>query len=428
MSLDAATLKADFPIFATWDGARPLVYLDNAATTQKPAVVLDAERTYYERSNANVHRSVHTLGERATELYESSRERVARFLGAGDPAEVVFVRNATEALNLVAESYAGARLGPGDEVVVAVLNHHSNLVPWQQAVARTGAALRVLPLTPGLELDMDAAGGTIGPRTRVVALTHKSNVTGTVVDAVALARLAHRHGAVVVLDAAQSVPHLSVDVAALECDFLAFSAHKMCGPMGIGALWGRRALLDAMPPFMTGGEMVREVTLDAATWNDLPWKFEAGTPNVAGAVGLARAVEYVTAIGLDRIAAHERALSVAARDRLDALDGVQTFCPAGGPNGIVSFRLANIHPHDVATVLDQEGVAVRAGHHCAQPLHAWLGVPATIRASFYLYNDDDDVARLVDALGEARRFFQRGQRAETPAAAAPVRTGGRGWR
>ena len=427
MSLDVSALKADFPIFSTWDGARPLVYLDNAATTHKPTVVLDAERAYYERSNANVHRSVHTLGERATEMYEAARERVARFLGATDPAEVVFVRNATEGLNLVAEAYAGARLGPGDEVVVSVLNHHSNLVPWGQVAARTGATLRVLPLTRDRELDMEAAARTIGPRTRVVALTHKSNVTGTIVDAGEIARLAHRHMAVVVVDAAQSVPHLPVDVGALGCDFLAFSAHKICGPMGIGVLWGRRALLDGMPPYMTGGEMVREVTLEGATWNDVPWKFEAGTPNVAGAVGLARAVDYVTAIGLDRIAAHERALSLVAMERLDGFDDVDTFCPAGGPNGIVSFQLADIHPHDVATVLDQHGVAVRAGHHCAQPLHAALGVRASVRASFYLYNDDDDVARLIDALHEARRFFRRGHDSERPPAPASARTGGRGW-
>jgi cysteine desulfurase/selenocysteine lyase len=427
MSLDAAARKADFPIFRTWEGARPLVYLDNAATTHKPAVVLDAERAYYERSNANVHRSVHTLGERATELYESARERVARFLGAADASEVVFVRNTTEALNLVAESYAGSRLGPGDEVVVAVLNHHSNLVPWEQAVARTGATLRVLPLTDGLELDLEVAARTIGPRTRIVALTHKSNVTSTIVDARAIARLAHGHAAAVVLDAAQSVPHLPVDVGALECDFLAFSAHKMCGPMGIGVLWGRRALLEEMPPYMTGGEMVREVTLAGATWNDVPWKFEAGTPNVAGAVGLARAIDYLAEIGLDRIAAHERALSLTARDRLAAFDDVETFCPAAGPNGIVSFRLGDIHPHDVATVLDQHGVAVRAGHHCAQPLHAALGVRASLRASFYLYNDDEDVARLIDALHEARRFFRRGQVSERPAVPASARTGERGW-
>ena len=427
MSLDASALRADFPIFGSWDGARPLVYLDNAATTHKPVAVLDAERAYYECSNANVHRSVHTLGERATELYESARERVANFLGATDPAEVIFVRNTTEGLNLVAQAYGGSRLGPGDEVVVSVLNHHSNLVPWQQLVACTGATLRVLPLTPGLTLDMDAAARTIGPRTRIVALTHKSNVTGTILDATAIAHQAHGHGAAVVLDAAQSVPHFPVDVGALECDFLAFSAHKMCGPMGIGVLWARRALLEEMPPYMRGGEMVREVTLEGATWNDVPWKFEAGTPNVAGAVGLARAVDYLTAIGLDRIAAHERALSVAARDALAGFHDVETFCPTDGPNGIVSFRLPDIHPHDVATVLDQSGVAVRAGHHCAQPLHAALGVRATVRASFYLYNDQDDVARLVDALHEARRFFRRGQDSERPATPASPRMGGRVW-
>jgi cysteine desulfurase/selenocysteine lyase len=408
MSLDTRALKADFPIFRSWNGARSLVYLDNAASTQKPAAVLDAERDYYERSNANVHRSVHTLGERATELYESARERVARFIGAASTEEVVFLRNATEALNLVADSFGRLRLTPGDEIVVSVLNHHSNLVPWQQAAARTGAVLRVAPLTTGLDLDVAAAVSLIGPRTRIVALTHKSNVLGTIIDVAPVVRAAHQHGAAVVLDAAQSVPHLPVNVAELDCDFLAFSSHKMCGPMGVGVLWGRRPLLDAMPPYMTGGEMVREVTLQGATWNDLPWKFEAGTPDVGGVVGLGAAVEYLDAIGLQDIAAHERRLSIAARDRLTALDGVQTLCPASGPNGIVSFRLVDVHPHDVATVLDQEGVAVRAGHHCAQPLHAVLGVPATIRASFYLYNDEQDVDRLVEAIGVARRFFHHG--------------------
>ena len=426
MSLDSRIVRADFPIFRTWQGARPLVYLDNAATTQKPAVVLDAQREYYERSNANVHRSVHTLGERATELYESARERVARFIGASSADEVVFVRNATEGLNLVAESFGRLRLAPGDEIVVSVLNHHSNLVPWQQAAARTGATLRVVPLTAGLELDVKAALGMIGPRTRIVALTHKSNVLGTIADVAPAVRAAHAHGAAVVLDAAQSVPHLPVNVAELDCDFLAFSAHKMCGPMGIGVLWGRRALLEAMPPYMTGGEMVREVTLEGAAWNELPWKFEAGTPDVGGAVGLAAAVEYLGGIGLGTIAAHERALSILARERLEALEDVQTFCPDSGPNGIVSFRVADVHPHDVATVLDQEGVAVRAGHHCAQPLHAVLGVPATIRASFYLYNGVEDVDRLIAGIEATRKFFGRRGRSDVPAARAP---GGLGrWR
>jgi len=422
MSLDTRAVKADFPIFRTWDRARSLVYLDSAASTQKPLAVLDAVRDYYERSNANVHRSVHTLGERATELYEASRERVARFIGARSAEEIVFLRNATEGLNLVADSFGRWRLGPGDEIVVSILNHHSNLVPWQQAAARTGATLRVVPITAGLELDMDALADTIGPRTRIVALTHKSNVLGTIIDVGPIVRAAHRHGAVVVLDAAQSVPHLPVDVAALDCDFLAFSAHKMCGPMGVGVLWARRELLEAMPPYMTGGEMVREVTLQGATWNDVPWKFEAGTPNVGGAVGLAAAIDYLEAIGLEAIAAHERALSAEARERLETFDDVDTFCPASGPNGIVSFRMSDVHPHDVATVLDQEGVAVRAGHHCAQPLHAALGIPATIRASFYLYNDREDVDRLVAGIDAVREFFRRSR-----GDAAPPRSGHHRW-
>ncbi len=405
MALFAKTIKEDFPIFRHWRGKMALVYLDSAATSQKPRVVIDALSRYYERSNANVHRSVYALAEESTELYESAREKIAGFIGATDPAEIVFVRNATEALNLVAESFARPRLKPGDEIVVAVLNHHSNLVPWQQVAARTGARLRAIPLTPGLQLDMQAASSMIGPRTRVVAITHKSNVLGTIANVAELARLARAHGAAIVVDAAQSVPHMAVDVRRLDCDFLAFSGHKMLGPMGIGVLWGRRALLEEMPPFLTGGEMVSEVRLESASWNEVPLKFEAGTPDVGGAVALAAAVDYLGAVGMESIAAHEKALSAAALERLKKLEGLECFEPEGGSNGLASFCVTNVHPHDVATILDSECVAVRAGHHCAQPLHKVLGTPATVRASFYLYNDMEDVDRLVSAVRRAQKFF-----------------------
>jgi cysteine desulfurase/selenocysteine lyase len=410
------SLRPDFPILEQKIGRNSLVYLDNAATSQKPRVVVESLANFYSIANANVHRSVHTLAERATDLYERAREKVAEFIGAADPREIIFVRNTTEAINLVASAFARPRLAPGDEIVVTVLNHHSNLVPWQQAAAQNGAKIRAIPLTRDLRLDMRAAASMIGPSTKVVAITHKSNVTGTIVDVAALSRMARQVGAAVVIDAAQSVPHLPVDVRQLDCDFLAFSGHKMIGPMGIGVLYGRRELLEQMPPFMTGGEMVREVELETATWNDIPLKFEAGTPNVAGAVALATAIDYLSAVGMQAIAEHEKVLAAAAWRMLEKIEGIQCVKPADGSNGIVSFSMTDIHPHDVATILDSEGVAVRAGHHCAQPLHKVLGVPATVRASFYLYNDHDDVERLVNALRTTRQFFhKRGGSSRNPA-------------
>jgi cysteine desulfurase/selenocysteine lyase len=401
------SLRPDFPILDQKIGRNSLVYLDNAATSQKPRVVVESLANFYSFANSNVHRSVHTLAERATDLYERARERAADFIGASDASEIIFVRNTTEAVNLVANSYARPRLAPSDEIVVAVLNHHSNLIPWQQVAAQTGAKLRAIPLARGLRLDMRAAASMIGPGTKIVAITHKSNVTGTIVDVAALARMARKVGAAIVIDAAQSVPHLPVNVSELDCDFLAFSGHKMVGPMGIGVLYGRRELLEQLPPFMTGGEMVREVDLENATWNDVPFKFEAGTPDVAGAVALATAIDYLSAVGMQSIADHEKALAAAAWDHLEEIDGIQCIKPADGSNGIVSFCMTDVHPHDVATILDSEGVAVRAGHHCAQPLHKVLGVPATVRASFYLYNDYDDVERLVSALRAVRQFFHK---------------------
>ncbi|MGC2493177.1 MAG: cysteine desulfurase [Candidatus Binatus sp.] len=409
------SLRPDFPILEQKIGRNSLVYLDNAATSQKPRVVTESLANFYQIANSNVHRSVHTLAERATDLYERAREKVAEFIGAEHPSEIIFVRNTTEAINLVAYAFARSRLAPGDEIVVTVLNHHSNLVPWQQAAAQSDAKVRAIPLTRDLQLDMRTAASIIGPRTKIVAITHKSNVTGTIVDVAALSRMARQVGAAVVIDAAQSVPHLPVDVHQLDCDFLAFSGHKMLGPMGIGVLYGRRELLEQMPPFMTGGEMVLEVELETATWNDIPLKFEAGTPNVAGAVALATAIDYLSAVGMQTIAEHEKVLADAAWKRLEKIEGIQCVKPSLGSNGIVSFSMTDIHPHDVATILDSEGVAVRAGHHCAQPLHKVLGVPATVRASFYLYNDHDDVDRLVDALRTARQFFhKRGRSREVP--------------
>ena len=401
------SLRPDFPILDQKIGGRSLVYLDNAATSQKPRAVIESLANFYSIANSNVHRSVHTLAERATDLYERARKSAADFIGASSSSEIIFVRNTTEAINLVAHAFARPRLTPGDEIVVPILNHHSNLIPWQEVAARTGAKLHAIPFADGLRLDMRAAATIIGPKTKIVAITHKSNVTGTIVDVAALARRARQVGATVVIDAAQSVPHLPVNVRQLDCDFLAFSGHKMLGPMGIGVLYGRRELLEEMPPFMTGGEMVREVELETATWNDVPLKFEAGTPDVAGAVALATAIDYLSAVGMQSIADHEKALAAAAWDRLEQIDGIQCIKPADGSNGIVSFCMTDVHPHDVATILDSEGVAVRAGHHCAQPLHKVLGVPATVRASFYLYNDHDDVERLASALLAVRQFFHK---------------------
>jgi cysteine desulfurase/selenocysteine lyase len=403
-AVDVARVRADFPILAERVNGRPLVYLDNAATTQKPAAVLRAVASYYEHTNANVHRAIHTLGERATEAYEASRARVARFIHAPEPATVVFVRNASEALNLVAYAW-GSRLRAGDEIVLTPMEHHSNLIPWQLLARRSGAVLRFIPLQEDGELDLERA--PIGARTRIVSVTHASNVLGTLVPAARLAAMAHAAGAVFVLDAAQSVPHLPVDVQALDCDFLAFSGHKVYGPMGIGVLYGKRALLEEMEPFLGGGEMILEVHLDRATWNDVPWKFEAGTPNVGGAVGLAAALDYLDGLGVAEVASHERRLTEAALGVLADLPGVTVYGPRAERGALVSFSVEGIHPHDLSQVLDQEGVAIRAGHHCCQPLMRQLGVAATARASFACYNTLEEVEALGAAVRKAQEFFSR---------------------
>jgi cysteine desulfurase / selenocysteine lyase len=398
-------VRGDFPLLDRTVNGRTIAYLDNAATSQKPRKVLDAIRVYYEHGNANVHRALHTLGEEATAAYEEARGKVQRLLNARANREIIFTRGTTEAINLVAASWADAELRPGDVVLVTEMEHHSNLVPWQLACARRGCTLRVIPVADDGTLDVAEAERTWNPRTRMVAVTHVSNVLGTINDVKSLAAIAHRHGAVILVDGAQAVPHLRVDVQDIDCDFFAFSGHKMYAPMGIGALYGKEKLLDAMPPWMGGGEMIRSVSLEQSTWNDLPWKFEAGTPNVEGAVGLSAAIDYLHALGLASISSWENELSAYARDRLGSVPSITMYGSAPRRGGVLPFTLGDIHAHDVAQYLDREGIAVRAGHHCAQPLAKRLGVPATARASLAFYNTFSEIDRLAVALEGALRFY-----------------------
>jgi len=399
--------RSDFPLLARNPG---LHYLDTAATSQKPRVVLDAMREFYETDYANPHRGAYALSARATERYAEARERVARFFGLRDADALVFTRGTTESLNLVAWSWGRANVGAGDEIVVTGMEHHANFVPWQQLALERGARLRICRLTPDGEMDLDCLADLVGDRTRLVAFNHVSNALGTINPVAEVARIAKRAGATVVCDGAQGAPHLPVDWEAslLEAgvDFYAFSGHKMCGPMGIGGLLGRRALLEAMPPYQTGGDMIDLVEDERTTWNVLPHKFEAGTPNAANAVGLAAACDYLAALGMDAVRAHEQRLTRAATAALAEIPGVRVFGPPPERrSGVVSFTLADVHPHDVATVLDGAGVCIRAGHHCAQPLMRRLGVAATARASFYVYNDEADVAALAAGLERARALF-----------------------
>jgi len=406
--LDGRALRTDFPVFErpTASG-RPLAYLDSAASSQKPRAVIDALADTYAHHYANVHRGIYELSVDADHRYEAARRAVAAFIGAASSREVVFVRNATEALNLVAHSYGRAMLAPGDRILATEMEHHANLVPWQQLAAATGATLEHVGLTDDGRLDLDDLRLHLDHEPRILAFSHVSNALGTINPVAEITRMAHDAGATVVLDAAQSVPHMPVDVGALGVDFVAFSGHKMLGPSGIGALWGRRGLLDAMPPFLTGGSMISRVTLDTAEWNEVPWKFEAGTPAIAEASGLAAAIEYLEAIGMARVREHERLLFTSAWSALGQIPGLRLLGPddAEAHAGVISFVVDGIHPHDVATILDREGVAVRAGHHCAQPVMQRYDLPATTRASFYVYNDVDDVERLTDAIGVAQRVF-----------------------
>ncbi|HZP36827.1 MAG TPA: cysteine desulfurase [Methylomirabilota bacterium] len=395
--------RPDFPILTRAVNGHPLVYLDSAASSQKPASVIEAIQRYYETSHANVHRSIHTLGEEATERYEAARDAVRAFIGARTREEIVFTRGTTESLNLVAQA-VGRTLRPGDEIVVSELEHHSNLVPWQMVCRDRGTVLKAIPLLPEGYLDLDAYARLLSPRTRMVAVAHVSNVLGTINPAAQIVEQAHRVGALVCLDGAQAVPHLPVDVTAIGADFYAFSGHKMLGPTGIGVLHGRREVLERLEPAWGGGEMIKEVWIDHAQWNDLPWRFEPGTPPIAGAVGLHAAVEYLGKLGMAQVSAHEQALTAAALDALAPIPGVTLYGPRNPEmrGAVVAFNVEGLHPHDGAALLDQRGIAVRAGHHCAQPLMKRLRIAGTLRASFSVYNTIQDVQRLAEGVAALR--------------------------
>ncbi len=404
-ALDVAAIRADFPALDQMVHGKPLVYLDNAATTQKPRAVLHALAHYYERDNANVHRGVHVLSERATVAYEQAREAVRAFMNARSVTEIVYTRNATEAINLVARTWGDANVRAGDEVLITAMEHHSNIVPWQQLCARTGARLRAIPIDDRGELVAGELDALLTERTKLVAVTHASNALGTVNPVREIIARARRVGATVLVDGSQAVGHMATDVQALDADFYVWTGHKLFGPTGIGVLYGREAVLDAMPPFLGGGDMIRTVTLEASTWNDLPYKFEAGTPNISGAIGLHAAIDYVQRVGFDRIAAHESALLADASDRVAAVPGVRIVGTARQKIGVVSFVMDGIHPHDIGTIVDREGVAIRTGHHCAQPVMDRYDIPATARASFSMYNTPADVDALVRALDRVRELM-----------------------
>jgi cysteine desulfurase / selenocysteine lyase len=402
---DVSRLRAEFPILARKVHGKPLVYLDNAATTQKPQAILDAVARYYIEQNANIHRGVHTLSELATESYEQARAAAQRFIGAAASCEIIFVRGATEGINLVAQTWGRTHVGRGDEIVLSAMEHHSNIVPWQILCEQQGARLRVAPINDDGELLLDELEKLLGPKTKLVSLAHVSNVLGTVNPARQVAEMAHRWGARVLLDGAQAVPHMPVDVRALDCDFYVFSGHKVYAPTGVGVLYGKAELLDAMPPYQGGGDMISSVTFEKTVYNRLPYKFEAGTPNVSGAIGLRAALDYVNAIGLDRIAAHEHQVLAYGTERLLGIPGLRLIGTARDKEGVLSFVVDGIHPHDLGTVLDREGIAIRTGHHCAQPLMQRFGVPATARASLGLYSTLEEIEALAGALEKAREVF-----------------------
>ncbi|KYD18659.1 cysteine desulfurase [Caldibacillus debilis] len=405
--MDMKAVRSLFPILDQEVNGHPLVYLDSAATSQKPQPVIDAITHYYKTYNSNVHRGVHTLGTKATEAYEAAREKVRKFINAESVEEIIFTRGTTTAINTVASSYGRAFLKPEDEIVLTCMEHHSNLIPWQQAAKFTGARLKYIPLQADGTIDLEDVKATITERTKIVAITHVSNVLGTVNPIKEIAAIAHRHGAVVVVDGAQSTPHKKVDVRDLDCDFYAFSGHKMCGPTGIGVLYGKRRWLELMEPVEFGGEMIDTVGLYESTWKELPWKFEGGTPIIADAIGLGAAIDFLEEVGLEEIERHERALIRYTMEQLETIEGLEWYGPKDPDRrgGVIAFNLSGVHAHDVATVLDAYGIAIRAGHHCAQPLMKWLGVTATGRASFYLYNTFEDVDRFIEGLRKAKEFF-----------------------
>ena len=402
---DVRAIREDFPILWQTVHGRPLVYLDNAATTQKPRAVIDAITRYYTQSNANVHRGLHELSERATASYEAGRAAVRRFLNAGEDREIIFTRGTTEAINLVAQTWGRAHVRSGDEILITALEHHSNIVPWQLLCEQAGARLVVAPIADDGTLLLDALAARIGKRTRLVALTHVSNTLGTINPIDRVVAMAHAQGVPVLVDGAQAVPHMPVDVRALGCDFYAFSGHKLYGPTGIGALYGRAELLEEMPPWQGGGDMIASVTFEKTTYNRIPYKFEAGTPDIAGVVGLAAAIEYLEEIGWSGIEAHEKSLMEAITPALAAIPRVTVLAAAAPRVSVTSFVLDGVHPHDVGTILDLQGVAVRAGHHCTQPLMDRLGVPATTRASLSFYNTQDEIAALVEGIGKVLEVF-----------------------
>ncbi|WP_314591722.1 cysteine desulfurase [Paenibacillus terrigena] len=402
--MNSAQIRKLFPILDQEVNGHPLVYLDSAASSQKPISVIEAVKQYYEHDNANVHRGVHTLGSRATDAYEGAREKVAQFINAKRSEEIIFTRGTTTALNLVASSYARLNCQEGDEIVITPMEHHSNLIPWQQTAKATGATLKYIPLQPDGTIHLSDVEQIITDRTKVVSMTYVSNVLGVVNPVKQVAEIAHRHGAVMVVDGAQSTPHMKVDVQDLDCDFYAFSGHKMCAPTGIGVLYGKKSLLNNMEPIEFGGEMIDEVGLYESTWKEIPYRFEGGTPIIAGAVGLGAAIDFLEEIGMDEIERHEQQLTAYAMDRLSEIEGITIYGPQKRA-GLVTFNLGDVHPHDVATVLDAQGIAIRAGHHCCQPLMRWLEASSTARASLYLYNTEEDVDRLVKGLIQTKEYF-----------------------
>ena len=404
-ALDVTAVRREFPVLAQQVHGKPLCYLDNAASSQRPQCVIDSVSHYYETTHANVHRGVHTLSQQATDLFEAAREKLRGFINARSTREVVFVRGTTEAINLVAQSYARPRLQPGDEIVISWLEHHANIVPWQMVCEQTGASLRVIPMTRSGEVDFDAFRSMLTDRTRLLALTHVSNALGTIVPVQRFIAEAKQRGIPVLLDGAQAAPHLAVDVQSLDCDFYCFSGHKMCGPTGIGVLYGKAALLERMQPFKGGGDMILSVTFEKTTYNVIPQKFEAGTPPIAAAIGLGAAVDYLSAIGMDAIAAHEHALLAYATEQLERMPGVRIIGTAAKKAAVLSFALEGVHPHDVGTLLNQDGVAVRTGHHCAQPVMQRFKVPATSRASFAFYNTMAEVDALVAGIRNVQKVF-----------------------
>lgn len=405
--MDSKHIRSYFPILNQEVNGNPLVYLDSAATSQKPVQVIETLEKYYREYNSNVHRGVHTLGTKATDAYEGAREKVKKFISASSIEEIIFTRGTTTALNTVAQSYAMENIKEGDEIVITPMEHHSNIIPWQQVAKKTGATLKYLPLQADGTVAIADVEETVTPATKLVSIAYVSNVLGVINPIKEIAAIAHKNGAVLVVDAAQGAPHVKIDVQDLDCDFLGFSAHKMCGPTGIGVLYGKKHLLENMEPIEFGGEMIDFVGLYESTWKELPWKFEAGTPIIAGAIGLGAAIDFLEEIGLENITEHEHKLAAYAIEKMSSINGLTIYGPQSANNraGVITFNIEDVHPHDVATVLDAEGIAVRAGHHCAQPLMKWLNVSATARASFYLYNSEEDIDKLVEGIGKTKEYF-----------------------